>query len=368
MMNLRVRIRGLAWLLALASAPLANVSAPCTTFCLPGQEGAVFARNYDWQIGVGLVFVNKRNLSKTALVGPQDTPAAWTSRYGSLTFNQYGREFPLGGMNEAGLVVELMWLSDTGYPARDERPALRELAWIQYQLDSCRSVEEVLATDAKLRILGDSVPVHFLVCDSAGGMATVEFLGGEMVVHRGDSLHISALTNSPYAKSLEYLEGFQGFGGDQPVSSSTGSLDRFVRAACGVVDYDASPAEETVAYAFGILADVSQGLHTRWSIVYDVENLTIHFKTQVSPTIKTLELASFDFSPTTPCRTLDIDTPRPGDAGAFFVDYTTEANRELIFEAWKSTSFLADTPDETLNLLAEYPETLVVADPERVDD
>jgi penicillin V acylase-like amidase (Ntn superfamily) len=27
-----------------------------------------------------------------------------------VTFNQYGRNFPSGGMNEAGLVIELMWL------------------------------------------------------------------------------------------------------------------------------------------------------------------------------------------------------------------------------------------------------------------
>jgi choloylglycine hydrolase len=26
----------------------------------------------------------------------------WTSRYGSITFNQYGREFPSGGINEKG--------------------------------------------------------------------------------------------------------------------------------------------------------------------------------------------------------------------------------------------------------------------------
>lgn len=32
----------------------------------------------------------------------------WTSRYASVTFNQWGREFPMDGMNEAGLVVALV--------------------------------------------------------------------------------------------------------------------------------------------------------------------------------------------------------------------------------------------------------------------
>ena len=73
---------------------------------------------------------------------PQEKPASWVSRYGSVTFNQYGREFPNGGMNEAGLVVELMWLDDTTYPATDGRPALDCLEWIQYQLDTAATLSD----------------------------------------------------------------------------------------------------------------------------------------------------------------------------------------------------------------------------------
>jgi len=309
-------------------------------------------------VAVGLVIVNKRNLVKTAMVDPPDTPPTWTSKYGSITFNQYGRELPMGGLNEAGLVIEQMLLPETRYPSPDDRPALRELAWIQYQLDNCRSVDEVIATDSKVRILDFSVPIHFLVSDRSGEVATVEFLEGEMVVHRGDSLLISALANSPYSDSLEYLESFQGFGGDRTVSRSANSLDRFVRAACGVVDYEASSEEETIDYAFGILEDVSQQ-GTRWSIVYDSDRLAIHFRTAKSPAIKTLALESFDFSPAKPCLILDIDAPKPGDTRARFVEYSTEANRKLIFESWKNTEFLVDTPDEYLNRVAEYPESIV---------
>ncbi len=44
----------------------------------------------------------------------------WTAVYGSISFNQYGKEFPTGGMNEKGLVVELMWLDETKFPAQDK--------------------------------------------------------------------------------------------------------------------------------------------------------------------------------------------------------------------------------------------------------
>ena len=107
----------------------------CTTFSLHQNGQIVFGKNYDWHLGRGLVIVNKRGVSKTAMPGLQDDPgeyAKWTSKYGSLTFNQYGREMPMGGMNEAGLVVELMSLSETQYPQPDARHAIKDLQWIQY--------------------------------------------------------------------------------------------------------------------------------------------------------------------------------------------------------------------------------------------
>ena len=93
----------------------------CTTFC--SREPLLFGKNYDWSLGEGLLIVNKREVQKEALT--EDRPARWTSRFGSVTFNQYGREFPNGGMNERGLVVELMWLDETEYPAPTRDKACR---------------------------------------------------------------------------------------------------------------------------------------------------------------------------------------------------------------------------------------------------
>ena len=55
---------------------------------------------------------------------------------------------------------------------------------------------------------------------------------------------------------------------------------------------------------------------------------------------------------------LDIDTKEPGDAGNRFVDYSLEINRKLVFESWKSTQFLKNTPDVILDLIAVYPDTI----------
>ena len=93
---------------------LTTPSYPCTTLGFVAGSEVLVGKNYDWDIGDGMVVVNKRGVVKQALVGTN--PARWTSRFGSVTFDQYGREFPSGGMNEAGLVVELMWLEATRYP------------------------------------------------------------------------------------------------------------------------------------------------------------------------------------------------------------------------------------------------------------
>ena len=56
-------------------------------------------------------------------------PARWTSKFGSVTFNQYGKDNPMGGVNERGLVIEVMELQwrQEGLP-RVERLAPRATA------------------------------------------------------------------------------------------------------------------------------------------------------------------------------------------------------------------------------------------------
>ncbi|HJT66923.1 MAG TPA: hypothetical protein VJ749_10740 [Pyrinomonadaceae bacterium] len=122
----------------LVSFPVASLG--CTTFCLAGAGEVLFGRNYDWIIGDGLVIVNKRGVVKQATIVESNNAAKWVSKYGSIPFNQYGRENPAGGMNEAGLVVEQLWLDETEYPEADARPALGTQEWVQYLLDTSGTV------------------------------------------------------------------------------------------------------------------------------------------------------------------------------------------------------------------------------------
>lgn len=72
----------------------------CSTFLLKSGRTLLVGHNLDERNHVpGLVFINKRHVTKTAvswaslISGKPDPtpPLAWTSRYASVTFNPFGR-------------------------------------------------------------------------------------------------------------------------------------------------------------------------------------------------------------------------------------------------------------------------------------
>ena len=344
----RAPARGLV--LAAFLAGLGSHAVPaCTTFCLERNGSIVFGKNYDFGIGSGMVVVNKRGVSKVSQVGAPDHPARWVSHYGSLTFNQFGREFPSGGMNEAGLVVELMWLDGARYPKPDSRPAVGVLEWIQYQLDNFATAADVVANAERVRI-ASRTPLHYLVGDRSGGCASVEFLDGRLVPHSGAGMPVHALTNDTYESSLAFLRERERSGARE-LPAGAGSLDRFVRAATLVRAAERSSKEPAVDEAFRILGSAANPSRTQWSIAYDLKNLRVHFRTRANPKVRTAELAAFDLSCRTPVQVSDVDAdPR-------FADYSPRANRALIERAYRGVDFLRDTPASELDAAAAYPDS-----------
>lgn len=324
----------------------------CTTFCLKNKGEVLFGKNYDWMIGDGLLFVNKRGVEKTAMAESAPNPAKWISQYGSVTFNQYGRENPSGGMNEKGLIIELMWLDDTQYPRGDERPTVGTLEWIQYQLDNSATVEEVITNAEKIRIASE-VKIHYLVNDKNGNSATVEFIDGKLVAHASDKLPLTALANDTYEKSLNYSKN-----NSIEKAKSESSFDRFTRAADKSKAFTDKPKSEaeSVKYAFDILENVAQKGYTQWSIVYDQQRGKIHFRSMRNPSIKTVDTKIFDYACGSSVKTFDINSNESGDVSAKFSDYKRESNRDLLERSFNGTPFLKNVPSAAKDGLAAYPE------------
>lgn len=327
----------------------------CTTFCIKTDDQLVFGRNYDFMIGYGLVIINKKDVTKTSF-NVKDNTLKWISKYGSVTFNQFGREFPTGGINEAGLVVELMWLDDTKYSAADDRPATGGvLQWIQYQLDNCETVQEVIDTDKDIRIPSTSVPLHFLITDKYGTTASIEYLDGMLVSFTSDNMKHRVLTNNTYESSLKYLDSFVD---SESERHSNNSLYRFAKACRMTQSYNKEKDGNAVDYGFKILKDVSQGEATKWSIVYDIKDMKIHFKTYDNDKLKVIDMASIDFSCSSPVTVLDVNADASGNVNELFTSYTYEANRKLIGDSYGGVEFLQGIPAEAKDATAKYPEQL----------
>jgi len=267
----------------------------CTAFVLCDSASVTVAKNLDWPIGDGFVMVNPRGLSKYGLASAQGPQARWISRYGSISFNQFGREFPLGGMNEAGLVVEETSFSPSVYPSDDGRPTVNEFQWIQYQLDNFASVSEVVDNVSGLRIKKQLAGIHFLVVDAKGACAVIEFIAGKALVYTGQNLPAAVLANNEYANAIKYLKCHRRFGGERVPTSGPESPERFVRAASMLQDFPCLDHFDAGEYAFRILENVRQ-TDTQWSIVYDAVNLTARFIIPTLGAYHRIELTNLDFS------------------------------------------------------------------------
>lgn len=321
-------------------------SVACTAFLLQGEQGKFVGKSYDWHHEEALLITNKSGMAKKGFSpvfwekGPK-----WISKFGSITFNQYGREFPNGGMNEAGLVVEVLWLKSSEYEAFDNRPVLNQLTWVQYQLDNFSSVAEVIKALPKHRLSPIQGKIHYFVCDKTANCAVIEWQKGKPVVHSGKELNPSAITNDTYQESLAEFQRLE----RESVSAAAdeSSLSRFVRVAKLLNETEASYEN-----AFNVLKSVEMKNLTTWNIVYDLENSTIYYRTRKNPDIRNVRLNAQHFSCSSSVLSLNINEGK-GNADNLWVGFSHEKNEKLIEDGLSDVNFSW----VLVPLLSGYPDT-----------
>jgi len=324
----------------------------CTAFLLDNDGHGIFGANFDhtWT-DEGLVFVNNRGVAKHSVSGGDiNNRVHWTSRYASVSFNLVGYEYAWAGMNEAGFSISTMSLGETQQPPPDHRPVLDNGEWVQYLLDTCATVDEVIATDADVRILTVD---HYLVGDGSGNAATVEFLNGRMVVHTGQDLPVAALTNNTYEdlhSVWEWLRQSGNYGGQ------TSSIRRFCLTADRVDGFQPATDDEAIDYAFDTLNEVRgerfSASPTNWSLVFDTKNLRAYFTTRRDRRLRWVELKSLDLRCGGPVRMMDIHNGGPGDVTDELIDYSRQLNR-FHFERFLSIWGIHLSPQDITWILNE---------------
>ena len=302
---------------------------PCSSFCLPTPGQVVVGANLDLSVGDGIMIVNRRGARKRGWL-PSTTGdyATWTSKYGSVTVSIAGREWAHYGMNEVGLVMTTAALPGSRCTPPDERPPLSGNFWAQYLLDNFRTIEQVVMSASTVRLENDAD--HYLICDRDGNCAVVECIDGEMTCHTNDTMPVKALTNTAYSESLRRYET-----DDIPTPDEHCSVERFFRAASMLSSYAPDNGNSPVNYAFEVLKNISQSGRTQWSIVFDVTNLRVLFKTRNHQQIRYLDLKTIDLACSPSLVALGVNEPVSGDVGGQLRVYSREANIALMYDTFR---------------------------------
>ena len=162
--------------LALGFLVTTGTAIACSRFTYEGAAGAYYVgRSMDWMEDIGTnLWSFPRGMARDGGVGPRSIK--WTSKYGSVVATAYDIG-TADGMNEAGLVANLLYLaeSDYGDPATSGKPLISLGAWAQYALDNFGTVGEAVAAlrQEPFTIVAAAAPngkagtVHLALTDAA---------------------------------------------------------------------------------------------------------------------------------------------------------------------------------------------------------
>ena len=190
--------------LSVAFMPM-QAAYPCTRAVYLGPEDTIITtRSMDWKTDLGSnLWAFPRGMQRDGAAGP--TAIRWTSKYGSVVATAFDA-VTADGMNEKGLVANLLYLAEADYvkPAPgDKRLPLSVAAWTQYALDHYATVAEAVAALRAEPFYvvpvvspdGAAGTVHLSISDAAGDSAIFEYVDGKLVIHHGRQYQV--MTNSP---------------------------------------------------------------------------------------------------------------------------------------------------------------------------
>ena len=298
----------------------------CTRVVYSGSNGMVATgRSMDWKTDMhSNLWVFPRGMKRNGETG--ENSLEWTSRYGSVVTSAF-EIASTDGMNEKGLVANLLWLPETEYPVRDKnKPGLAITDWVQYMLDNFATVEEAVAyiDEDTFQVVSDMMPdgsrlatLHLSISDATGDCAIFEYIGGKLTVYH--SKEYKVMTNSPtYNKQLALSEYWKSIGGLSFLPGTNRAADRFARASFYI---NALPATDdkriAVASVFSVVrnASVPYGISTpenpeisttQWRTVSESKNLRYFFESSLTPNTFWVNLQDFDLSEGAPVFKLSI--------------------------------------------------------------
>ena len=308
-----------------AAAAVTGKADACTRAVYLGPDNMIVTgRTMDWKEDPqSNIYFFPRGMERRG--GKTDNTIKWTSVYGSVVTAGYDIGV-CDGMNEKGLVANLLFLAESDYHRPDDkRPVMGLSIWTQYVLDNFATVDEAVEVLGKevFRIDDPDLPngakstLHLSISDPTGNSAIFEYINGNLVIHHGRDCQV--MTNSPtYDKQITLNDYWEQIGGLVMLPGTNRATDRFVRASfyINAVEQTADP-RTAVAAVFSVMRNVSVPLgislperpyiaSTRWRTVSDQKNRVYFFESTLSADIFWIDLKGLDFSSGAPVKKLSL--------------------------------------------------------------
>ncbi len=324
---------------------LAQESDACKRVVYKGPNNTIItARSMDFSTPIPAnLWLFPRGMQRDGSTGKHTV--RWTSKYGSMATSSW--DFATSdGMNEKGLVTNILWLTSSIFPEFNKegkgRKGMAVSLWAQYALDNFATVAEAVNELKKEEfvVVTDFIPgterftaVHLSMSDATGDNAILEYIDGKLVIHHDPSYTV--MTNDPvFEDQLAINKYWKGIPGDIFLPGTKSAVDSYVRAS-----YYIKAIEQTddiriaLAGTFSVIrqCSVPYGISTagypnlsttRWRTVADQKNLVYYFEDALSPNTIWVDLKKLDFSSTGKVKKLGLDKSQiyAGETSAQFVE------------------------------------------------
>jgi len=244
--------------------PLEQNGWGCTVFAALNPAGEqLLGRNFDWENNpalllfteppngyrsVALVDISYLGFSKTTAITDQNRSQLLEAPY-----------LPFDGMNEKGLAVGMMAISDIQPVSDPQKVTLGSLGVIRLLLDKAANVEAALALLEQYNVDFSGGPViHYLIADASGHSAVVEYGDAQ----RDQPARFVFRNDQPWQVATNFELA------PQPPTGADSSCWRYNLA------YETLSATEgnlTQPEAMTLLENVSQP-NTLWSVTYNLQS------------------------------------------------------------------------------------------------
>ncbi|SDH54737.1 linear amide C-N hydrolase [Myroides phaeus] len=300
----------------------------CTRVVYKGPNNTILtARSMDWKEEImPNIWVFPRGIERQGEVGKAS--AKWKAKYGSVVTSAFDLA-TTDGMNEKGLVSNILWLVESQYPEYNPQGKDKGISlamWAQYVLDNYATVEEAVVDLQKnpVVVVTANTPgrtslatVHLTISDAKGDSAVFEYIDGKLKVYHDASYTV--VTNSPtFDKQLAINDYISYLPGNKVLPGTGRSEDRFARAkyyATAVTQSD--DIKVALGATFSVIRNCSvpYGVHidgepnlssTKWRTVSDQKNLVYYYEDPLSLTPMWIDLKAIDFSEKASVKKLDV--------------------------------------------------------------